>query len=287
MEAAATNLRVAFSPCPNDTFLFHSWVAGQSGKIPITPVLADIQQLNQWALEKKFPVSKVSISALGHLLDDYVLLPSGCTLGHGCGPKIIARTPTKLSELAGKRIAIPGKHTTAYLLLQILCDIPVQPVFCTYDRITDLLKNNQVDLGLIVHETRFTFAHQGFYEVADLGELWEQKYQLPLPLGGIVAKRTLGSERLETINAAIAQSLQMAKQSPKATMAYVLKHSQEKDPIIVQSHIDLYITAETAKLSSQGYQSIETLLKLAQERHLIRANKNPWLFNLTPASTHG
>jgi 1,4-dihydroxy-6-naphthoate synthase len=280
-------LRVAFSPCPNDTYLFHPWMEGKvGGKCPISPVLGDIQQLNRWALERRFPVSKVSMACVGQILDDYILLPTGCALGHGCGPKLIAKGAQALSALAGRRIAIPGQGTTAYLLLQLLCDVPFQPVFCTYDKVVDLLNKQEVDAGLIIHETRFTFLRQGFVEVVDLGTLWQERYDLPLPLGGIVAKRALGLERLQTINGLLAESLDYASRYPEQALPFIRAHSQETDREVVQSHIDLYINDETRSLSAQGRKSIETLFRAARERHLLPPSAHAWLLDSVEYAVH-
>lgn len=273
-------LGVAFSPCPNDTYLFHPWIEGRVGsELPMNPILGDIEQLNSWALKRRFPVSKVSIACLGQILDEYVLLPTGCALGHQCGPKLIAKYPIQLTKLAGKRIAVPGRYTTAYLLLQLLCDIPFQPVFCAYHKIAELIEKREVEAGLIIHETRFTFAKLGFAEIGDLGQLWHARYALPLPLGGIVAKRELGINVLAKIMHCLAQSLEYAKNHPQQSTAFILKHSQEKHADIVQEHINLYINAETAKLSTEGRKAIETLFLAARERGFIPQSMQPWLLD--------
>lgn len=272
-------LRVAFSPCPNDTFLFHAWVNGLVGaEVPMTPVLADVEMLNGWAAEGKYPVSKVSIGSIPKLFKDYVLLPSGCALGTGCGPKVVAKQPIRPSEFSGKRIAIPGQNTTAHLLLQLLFDVPISKTFCTYDEVTNLVSKGTVDLGLIIHETRFTLADSGLVEVADLGTLWEERYHLPIPLGGVVAKRELGHKLLEQIATIIAQSLAYARASPQESTNYILAHSLVKDPEVVRQHIDLYVTAETEWLSETGQRSIDTLFAIARERNLLPANPVNCLF---------
>lgn len=273
------SLGIAFSPCPNDTFLFHAWVKGLVGQsVPVTPLLADIQHLNDWVMQAKHPISKVSIHCLGRILEQYVLLPSGCALGYDCGPKIISRRPLNLQELREKRVAIPGQGTTAHLLFQLLCDHPTANSFCRYDQIIPLLQKDEADAGLIIHETRFNFEKLGFVEVADLGKLWYERFGLPVPLGGVVAKRELGQERLEAITNNIVRSLAYARKHPEASASYILEHSQEKDPSIIQRHIDLYVTQETVSLSELGRQAIDKLLSLARERNLLPPSSKEWLF---------
>lgn len=273
-------LPVAFSPCPNDTFLFYAWVNGLVGQeYPITPTLADVQQLNEWSKQAKYPLCKVSIQCLGHILNDYVLLPSGCALGRGCGPKIIALKTFDLSQLDGKRIAIPGKDTTAHLLLNVLATGPTEKVFCTYEQVPSLIQSGRVDCGLIIHESRFTFQQQGFLEIADLGVLWENTYHLPLPLGGIVAKRSLGPVVLNDLSRILQESLKTAQAAPHCALPYILEHSIEKDVQVVNGHIDLYVNEETACLSEEGCAAIDQLLTLGKEQHLIPRYAHDWLFD--------
>ena len=270
-------LPAAFSPCPNDTFLFHAWVSGNvGGDISLLPVLADIQQLNEWALKGKYPFSKVSFGCLGQILNDYILLPVGAALGRDCGPKIIARKHFPLSELSKKSIAIPGKLTTAHQLLRILVPAPKSKHFCLYHEVPALIRKGAIDCGVIIHEQRFTYQEQGFVEIADLGKLWEAHFACPIPLGGLVAKRSLGFSVLRKITYAIQASLSAARADPKATHPYVLAHSQEKKPEVVQEHINLYINQESYQISDSGVKGIETLLSLGSEEALPQLQ---WLFD--------
>lgn len=253
---------VAFSPCPNDTFLFHAWVHGllDTG---CDPFLYDIEQLNQFALKRRYPLIKVSFGCLPQLLDNYALLPVGAALGFGCGPLIIAREPFDLDQLSEMRIAIPGEHTTAHLLLQKLAPEPREKHFCLYHEIDDLIKAGTVDAGLIIHEQRFTFADQGFVQIADLGELWEQTHNLPIPLGCLIADKSLRHEAVEKLTATLRASLQHAWDHPDASADYVLTHAQDKDPIVIRKHIETYVTKETHTLSERGHQAINHLLSHA------------------------
>ncbi len=280
-KSTRPHLPIAYSPCPNDTFLFHAWATGLVGQeYPISPVLADVQHLNEWAQQKKYPVSKVSMHCLGHILNDYVLLPSGCALGYSCGPKIIASKAFDIRNIASKRIAIPGRDTTAHLLFNVLLDPATEKHFCTYDQVLRMIRSGLVDCGLIIHETRFTFQDSGFVEIADLGDLWESRYHLPLPLGGIVAKRSLGQETLNDISAIIQASLKLAYQDPQCSRDYVFMHSIEKEPEVIRKHIELYVNQDTLGLTEKGRAAIDKLLQLAREHDLIPPNTNNWLFEV-------
>ncbi len=275
------HLPIAYSPCPNDTFLFHAWAAGLVGQeYPISPILADVQHLNEWALQGKYPVSKVSMHCLGYILDNYVLLPAGCALGYSCGPKIIAAKDFDLNNIGDKRIAIPGRDTTAHLLCNILVDPSIEKHFCTYDQVPRMIRSGIVDCGIIIHETRFTFLDSGFVEIADLGELWENRYHLPLPLGGIVAKRSLGQETLNDLTNIIHASLKSAYQNPKSSHDYILMHSIEKEPDVIRKHIELYVNEDTSRLTEKGRAAIDKMLQLAREHDLIPPHNKDWLFQV-------
>lgn len=276
-------LTLAYSPCPNDTFIFGAWANKLIEAPPIEVVYADVQHLNEWACEGRYPISKISFNTLGKVLDDYVLLPTGAALGRGCGPMIIGRHGTKRSEVTKQRIAIPGKDTTAYLLLCILLGTPLEPVFCTYDEVVPLLQDGTVDCGLIIHETRFTYESLGFACVTDLGADWEREYGVAIPLGGIVAKRELGSALHGELTTAMRTSLSYAQQNPDAIAEYIARYSQEKDPQVIQSHIDLYVNAETERLSETGIAAVDTLLREARSRDLLPQSSLPWLADVHTA----
>ena len=277
-------LDIAYSPCPNDTFIFHAWCHGLvCPEMPVRTALADVQELNGWAVQGRHPVSKISFNCLGHILDDYVMLPSGAALGRACGPMLIAKKPYTLEDLPKLRVAIPGQQTTAHLLMQIIAPEPAQKHFCLYDDITRLLHTDEVDCGLIIHETRFTYEDEGFTKVADLGALWEKRYQSMIPLGCIVAKRDLGAEKLLQINEAIHASLSYAWEHPEASRNYTLEHSQEKDTEVIQSHIDLYVNEESLQLSESGRHGIDQLFAEARQRGLMPPSAHSWLLETAEA----
>lgn len=271
---------LAISPCPNDTFAFHGWI---HEKTPFTSpkkvILEDVQSLNQHALKGVFPVSKISFACLGKILDNYVALPAGAALGYGSGPKIIANTPFSPDEITKKKIAVPGKDTTAFLLLKVLFDIDDKNIlFCPYEKINSLIKKGIADCGLIIHETRFTFRSEGFFEIADLGALWEKQVSLPLPLGCIVAKRSLGNKALETLTGAIHSSLDYGWKNRSSSYDYILNHSQEKNIDVIEKHINLYVNKESSQLSDIGIQAIDMLLCLGREKGLLPKFSENWLF---------
>ena len=205
-------LRLGYSPCPNDTFIFYALM---HGRIPlpgfsIGEELADVETLNRRALGGELDLTKISYHAFGHLRDEYALLRSGGALGRGCGPLVVARQAMRLEELRGKLIAIPGELTTANLLLQLHGAGYERLQILPFDRIVAAVAGGSVDAGLIIHESRFTFAAQGLVEVEDLGVWWEELTGLPIPLGGILARRTLGSEVIAEVERAINASESLA-----------------------------------------------------------------------------
>jgi 1,4-dihydroxy-6-naphthoate synthase len=256
------SIPIAISPCPNDTYLFHAWIRGEVGQT-LSPhvTFADIEQLNTWALAETYPLTKLSFSCFTSLVDRYQLLPIGSALGVHSGPKLIAKTSFPLGDLPTKRVAIPGRETTAHLLLSRLLPPPKEKRFCLYSDVPTLVAKEEVDCGLIIHETRFTFQELGFHELADLGELWEEETATPLlPLGGLAISRHLPEHLKREIVEILERSLAYARSHPKWSLPFILHHAQEQTPEIVQKHISTYVTEETASLSPAGIEAIEHLL---------------------------
>jgi 1,4-dihydroxy-6-naphthoate synthase len=269
-------MRCALSPCPNDTYLFYAWIEGYVGQdLHIDPFFADIQQLNEWALSKTFPLIKISIACFSKIASDYQLLPVGAALGHQCGPKIIAKRPFPLADLPKKRIAIPGKDTTAHALLNLLKTKPKEKLFCFYHEIFKLLEKEVVDCGIIIHESRFTFQQAGYYEILDLGEYWHVQTKSQLPLGGIAVLRNLPDETKEKIVDTLRKSLYYAHQHSNIALPFILKHSQEKVVMTIKNHITTYVTKETENLSQQGIIAIKKMI----------GNSVPhnWLYGVKPS----
>jgi len=269
---------LAISPCPNDTFLFYHWMAGKiDSSLQPQVSFADIQQLNMWALQKRFPLIKLSFHCFRECLADYSLLPVGAALGKGCGPKIIAKTPFLLDELPSKKIAIPGENTTAHFLLKHLLPNPKEKRFCLYHEISTLLDQGIVDCGLIIHESRFTFESQGFHEIIDLGTLWEKRYQLPLPLGGLALRNDVDVTLGKQIVRILRESLEKAWKFPEESKEFVIHQAQEKNWDVIRQHIDLYVTKESHSLSPEGKEAIEILLTSPVSSK--NSSKHFWLFD--------
>lgn len=264
-------MKLALSPCPNDTALlygalFEPTVKGKTSYFSENEVvLADIEQLNEWALKGTHPITKLSFACLAQVLDIYELLPVGAALGHGCGPKIIAKARFSLDELSEKTIAIPGLHTTAHLLLDRFFPGSKKKRFCLYHEVEQMLEKEEVECALIIHETRFTFSKRGFCELVDLGELWEKQTGYPLPLGAFAIKRTLPKPIKQGIASLLKASYDFLHSHPEKPLPFILRHSQEKDPAIVREHIHTYVNEETRTLSETGKKAISTLLSLADE----------------------
>jgi len=278
-------LTLGYSPCPNDTFIFHALVHGlvPTPGFTVRERLEDVETLNNLALAGALDLTKVSYHALGHLRDRYTLLRSGGALGRGCGPLVIALRPLAMNDLRGKRIAIPGTLTTANLLLQ-LCGEGFENVLpLPFDRIMPALLEGQADAGVIIHESRFTYRKAGFHAVADLGAWWEKETGLPIPLGGILARRSLGAKLIANVDAAIRASLEQARTHPQAARDYIRTHAQELDATVTAAHIDLYVNDFSFfDLGSEGMQAVETLLARAEARGLIPASTLPLLAERQP-----
>ncbi len=273
------NLEFAFSPCPNDTFAFDGWVHKKiQADFAVQPALHDIWELNIQALKGRYPISKVSAYCLGKITKEYAMLPTGCALGFHAGPKLIAKRPLAAAKLSDYTIAVPGEHTSAHLLLEILLGKPKKIIFLPYHQIVPAILNGLCDGGVIIHETRFSYHQYGLIEVADLGELFSKEYGLPIPLGMVVIKRSLGKGFAQIITRIIQSSIAFAKMNPRSSLDYVTELSQEKDKAIIQKHIDLYVNADTYEISKQSLQAIETLFQVAIDRKLLDRSALEFMF---------
>ena len=270
-------LRLGYSPCPNDTFIFYALM---HGRIPlsgfsISEELADVETLNRRALAGELDLTKVSYHAFGHLRDEYALLRCGGALGRGCGPLVVARQAMRLEDLRGKLIAIPGELTTANLLLQLHGAGYERLQILPFDRIVAAVASGSVDAGLIIHESRFTFAAQGLVEVEDLGAWWEELTGLPIPLGGILARRTLGREVIAEVESAINASVRYAFAHPQEARAYIRAHAQELDDAVIDQHIALYVNHFSLDLGEEGLAAVHELLHRATAAGIIPPSSLP------------
>lgn len=279
----SSTLRLGFSPCPNDTFMFHGLVHDMvpAAGLRFAPTLLDIEALNRAALEqpRHFDITKLSVPALAASLDTYAVLNAGAALGRNCGPLVVSRPDRgigTLGDLAGRRIAIPGLHTTAYLLLRIFGAPAIEPVAVRFDEVMPLVARGEVDGGLIIHESRFTFSQHGLVQVADLGELWEADTGLPLPLGIIAGRRSLSEADWRAVESGLAASVTQARTNPDASRDYVRQHAQEMDDAVCAAHIALYVNEFSQDLGDEGRRALEEILARGRAVGHLPAGPNPW-----------
>jgi 1,4-dihydroxy-6-naphthoate synthase len=260
-------LTFGYSPCPNDTFAFHALTHGLvDAPFRIRPVLLDIEELNRRADAGEFDLTKLSIGALAGVGDRYRLLRSGAALGKGVGPLVVARANATLAEAVSGNIAIPGRATTAYRLLQLAAPVTGRSIEMRYDRILSAVSRGDVDAGLIIHESRFTYADHGLVKVADLGDWWEQETGLPVPLAAICARSDLDEDLAAAAEIAIRQSVEHAFAHPDASRDYVRAHAQEMSDDVCAAHIALYVNDHSIDIGQDGLQAIERLAGPARMR---------------------
>ncbi len=270
------NISLGYSPCPNDTYIFYALVHGLvKGAPSFAEVLQDIETLNSMALHGQLDVTKISFHALAHLRERYCLLHAGGALGRGCGPLVVARDEIEPGALRGKRIAIPGKMTTAALLLQLFDAQVVDLVVMPFHEIMRAAETGQVDAGLIIHESRFTYPAHGLKKVIDLGEWWEQSTGHAIPLGGILMRRDLGGELIGRVDAALKESVEYAHAHPDTVRDYIRTHAQEMDEDVMQAHIELYVNQYTLDYGKDGEAAIVDLLQRAEKAGLVAASALP------------
>ena len=264
-------LTIGYSPCPNDTFIFYALTQGKV-KIPglaFREQLEDVETLNRMALDGKLDFTKISYHALGHLRNQYALLRSGSALGRGCGPLIVARPGTALADLDKGLIAIPGELTTAYLLLRLFDPALTNVSVMTFDRIMEAVSKGEVLAGLIINESRFTYQLYNLVKLLDLGEWWESHSGLPIPLGGILGKRSLGRDVLLQVEEGIRQSLHYANTYPDEVLRYCGQYSQEMDNGVMINHINLYVNDFSLDLGQEGLNAVHRLFADAESRGII------------------
>lgn len=226
--------------------------------------LHDVQALNEHLLDSVYDVSKVSFHAYLRGRESYALLDAGAALGFGCGPIVVARSEDALADAASARVAVPGELTTAHLLLRIWNPEVVDRVFVRYDRVMPMVLSGEVDAGVIIHESRFVYREAGLVALADLGEWWERETGLPIPLGGIVARRSLGEPMLKTLDAVIRDSIDFACRHPDATTDYVSAHARELSKDVLDRHIAMFVNDFSVHLGDQGREAIERLGAMAR-----------------------
>jgi len=264
-------LTLAFSPCPNDTYIFDAMVHQKvdTEGIEFEYFMADVEKLNGEAFSEKPDITKLSFHAFIHLAGRYLLLDSGAALGFGAGPLVISKQIKHFEELKGKTVAIPGVYTTANLLFSLAMKNPVQKKELLFSDIEDAILSGEVDAGVIIHESRFTYQLKGLHKLVDLGEYWEQLTSSPVPLGGIAAHRRLGSEVIAKVNRSIRRSVEYANFNRGVLNEFIRCNAREMDDAVMQQHINLYVNEFSVSLGSKGKQAINQMFELAVSKGII------------------
>ncbi|MDZ4795841.1 MAG: 1,4-dihydroxy-6-naphthoate synthase [Bacteroidota bacterium] len=275
-------LTLGFSTCPNDTFIFDALVNKKINTegFEFDTVLADVETLNQWALEGKLDITKLSFPAFFRSLSNYTLLNAGSALGKGLGPLLITDSAQALTEedINQASIALPGIHTTANLLFSYAYPDAIDKKFMLFSAIEEALLNKEVDLGVIIHENRFTYKQKGLHKVKDLGEYWEEKMELPVPLGGIAINQSIKRSAALKVNELIRKSLDYAFSNYPRITDYVKQHAQEMSEEVMRQHIDLYVNNYSLDLGDDGKLAIENLYEIFLEHNNLETDDEDVLF---------
>lgn len=266
-------IEIAYSPCPNDCFIFDALIHKRidTEGIDFVPVLADVETLNLAAFNQRYDVTKLSYHAFAYCCENYVMLESGSALGHNCGPLLISKRPVSYEE-AGEGnllVAIPGKYTTANFLLGLTFPAMQKKIEMTFSLIEDAVLKGEVDAGVIIHENRFTYEAKGLKKVIDLGEWWEKTTARAIPLGGIAMKRSFGESEQRKISRLIGKSVQYAMENPDAAMPYVRAHAQEMDDEVMKKHIALYVNDSSINVGEKGRYAVHKMFEMGRERNII------------------
>jgi 1,4-dihydroxy-6-naphthoate synthase len=276
-------LSLGFSPCPNDTFIFDALIHHKidTEGLEFDVFFDDVETLNQKALRSELDITKLSFHAFAHLSAQYALLDAGSALGFGVGPLLICNNPDLIGsdqlkdENSSLSVAIPGNLTTANFLLGIAFPNLRNKKVMVFSAIENSLLENKIDLGLIIHENRFTYADKGLHKIVDLGSYWENLTGCAIPLGGIVVNRDLDQEIQLKVNRLIRKSVEYAFANPKSGIDFISSHAQEMDEAVMYKHIELYVNKYSINLGLEGRKAIDIMFKMAQDRGLIPAITNP------------
>lgn len=269
-------LSLGFSPCPNDTFIFDALIHHKidTEGLDFEVFFDDVETLNQKAFRGELDITKLSFHAFAHVYEQYALLDAGSALGFGVGPLLICKKenlPADLKNLASDlKVGIPGKFTTANFLLGIAFPHLVDKQEIIFSEIEEALLNDKIDLGLIIHENRFTYSEKGLHKIIDLGTYWEELTGCAIPLGGIVINRSLDSAVQEKVNRLLRKSVEFAFANPRSGLDFIKAHAQEMSEEVMYKHIDLYVNKYSVDLGSDGRKAIDVLFKMAQEKGIIK-----------------
>jgi len=264
-------LTLGFSPCPNDTFIFDAMVHGRidTEGLEFDYFLSDVEELNRKAIATEVDISKISYHAYAYVAQNYLILDSGSALGYNNGPLLISKHDIGTSDLERRKIGIPGKFTTANLLFSIAWPDAKNKVEYLFSDIDNAIVNEEVDAGLIIHETRFTYYKKGLHKLADLGEFWEQLTGLPIPLGAIVINRNIPEDIALKVNRILRKSLEYAYKDSFASYDFVAGNAKEMDSTVMNNHIKLFVNEFSLDLGEKGREAINRLFGIAGEKGVI------------------
>lgn len=266
-------LKLAFSPCPNDTFIFDAMVNNKvdTEGLSFDLKIVDVESLNKEIINQEVDITKLSFHAYAYVADKYLILDSGSALGNNNGPVMVSKYKIYPDELNSMKIAIPGKYTTANLILSIAFPKATDKVESLFSDVEEMVLRGDADAGLLIHEKRFTYAARGLRKVIDLGEWWEKKTQLSTPLGGIAINRNISEEVQRKVNRVLQRSIEYAIANPLSAVPFIKTHSQIKDEDIIFRHIELFVNDYTVKLGEDGKDSIRQLFELGAQNKIIPA----------------
>lgn len=274
-------LTLGFSPCPNDTFIFDALIHGKIDTEGLTfdVFFDDVETLNQKAMRGELDITKLSFHAFAYVVEKYALLNAGSALGFGVGPLLICKkenidkiNSNLTSQVSNLKVGIPGKYTTANFLLGVAYPQLQDKVEMVFSEIENALLNEEIDLGLIIHENRFTYQDKGLHKVMDLGGYWEEKTNCAIPLGGIVVNRNLPIEVQQKVNRLVKKSVEFAFENPKSGIEFIRQHAQEMDEAVMYKHIELYVNKYSINLGVEGKKAIDTLFETAKKNKIIPAS---------------
>jgi 1,4-dihydroxy-6-naphthoate synthase len=266
-----SKITLGFSPCPNDTFIFDALVHHKidTEDFVFEPALDDVETLNERAFAGHYDVSKLSFFAYALVSQKYQLLNSGSALGYKCGPLLISRQHIDLTDIPSKKIAIPGKFTTANFLFSIAFPDANNKTEMLFSEIEAAVVNGSVDVGLIIHENRFTYEQKGLKKIIDLGEFWESQTGMPVPLGGIAVRRSLPEETKLKIDRMIRGSVEFAFANPTSGIDFIRANAQEMSEEVMYKHIGLYVNNYSIDLGDEGRNAVMRMFELATEKKII------------------
>jgi 1,4-dihydroxy-6-naphthoate synthase len=269
----SNTIQIGFSPCPNDTFIFDALVHKKidTGDLNFEPVLADVETLNEWAMNQKLAITKLSYGVLPLVLNHYRLLNSGSALGTGVGPLLVKRKEDSELKVEENLVAIPGEHTTAHLLFSLAYPEAKNKIFLRYDDIENFVIEGK-GYGVIIHENRFTYQDKGLVKIKDLGDYWEQQTGQPIPLGGIVIDKNIDKSLQRRIDELIKKSIEYSFSNYPTLSQYVKGNAQEMSEDVMRKHINLYVNSYSLNLGDEGRKAVKKLLEVYGDSNNIELN---------------